>query len=193
MGLYEDSATRIWLAISIVFGAAALAIWLYVTFGLAFSEAAFGQRWTATEITLFRLPLGSMPGVPEDVELPFQFKPVTGFTILAFLWVVAAFQSLKPQFASMPSSRREVIVMVAFLVCLVAGYEFIWNIAMWFTKLAYMGPISSMPFKELVDTVTWETFYYPVNLTFATKMFGCVFAIAVYAIHFLARLEKRGK
>ena len=60
-------------------------------------------------------------------------------------------------------------------------------------KACYMGPISSMPFKELVDTVTWETFYYPVNLTFATKMFGCVFAIAVYAIHFLARLEKRGK
>jgi len=192
MGLYQDLATRMWLVVSIAFGAAALAIWIYVTFGVSFSETAFGQRWTGIEITLFHLPLGSVPGVPENVGLPIQFKPVTGFTILAFLWVVAALQSLKPQFTSMPPSRREGILMVAFLFCLVAGYEFIWNIAMWFTKLAYLGPISSVPFEELVDTVTWETFYYPVNLTFATKMFGCVFAIATYTIHFLTGLKKRG-
>ncbi len=190
--LYREPAARNWLFLSIVSGCFALAIWVYVTFSVPLLETAFGQRWTSTEIALFRLPLGSVPGIPGNVELPIQFKPVTGFTIFAFLWFVAAFQSLKPQFTSMPSSRRAVIVMGAFLVCLVAGYEFIWNFGIWIAKLAYLGPTSSVPFKELVDATTWESFYYPVNLVFATKMFGCVFAMAAYTIHFLTDLKKKG-
>jgi len=164
-------------------------IWSYVTFAVPIPETAFGQRWTGIEITLLRLPSGSVPGVPKDVQLPFQFKPITGFTALAFLWFASAFQSLKPQLESISESKKDALILVAFLFCLVTGYEFIWNFTIWAAKLAYIGLASSVPFNELVDVATWESFYYPVNLVFATKMFGCVFFMAVYTIYCLHRID----
>ena len=164
-------------------------IWSYVTFAVPIPETAFGQRWTGIEITLLRLPSGSVPGVPKDVQLPFQFKPITGFTALAFLWFASAFQSLKPQLESISESKKDALILVALLFCLVTGYEFIWNFTIWAAKLAYIGLASSVPFNELVDAATWESFYYPVNLVFATKMFGCVFFMAVYTIYCLHRID----
>jgi hypothetical protein len=190
MGLYADSAARKWLVISVLFGAATLAIWLYVTFGVSMLETAFGQRWTSVEITLIRLPLGSVPGVPEDVELPLQFKPITGFMIFSFLWFIAACQSLKPQFEVMSSLKREVVMTLAFLLCLVAGYELVWNF------MAFGAILASMPnavaFNKTVDSVAFEYSYYPVSAVFATKMFSCAFAIGVYGIYFLRSLQKKG-
>jgi hypothetical protein len=188
MGVYANSSARKWLGVSIVFGAAVLALWAYVTFGVSLLETAFGQRWVSVEIVFLRLPLGSIPGIPKDVELPLQFKPITGLMIFSFLWFVAACQSLKPQFTSMSSLRKEVVTMMAFLLCLVAGYELVWNF------MAFGSILASMPnavaFNKTVDGVTFEYSYYPVSAVFATKVFSSLFAIAVYAVYFLRNLEK---
>lgn len=188
MGLYTDSQSRKWLAFSVMFGAAVLALWAYVTFGVALLETAFGQRWVSVEIVFLRLPLGSIPGIPKDVELPLQFKPITGLMIFSFLWFVAACQSLKPQFVSISSLRKEAVTMMAFLLCLVAGYELVWNF------MAFGSILASMPnttaFNRTVDSVTFEYSYYPVSAVFATKVFSALFAMAVYAVYFLRGLEK---
>jgi len=193
MRLYEGEVAKRWLAASILFGAGALAIWVYVTFLKGVPETAFGQRWTGIEITLFRLPSGSIPGVPKDVSLPLQFKPITGFTFLAFLWFASAFQSLRLQLESMSRFKRDAIMVVAFLFCLVTGYEFIWNFTIWSAKLAYLGVTSLVPFNELVDATAWESFYYPVNLVFITKIFGCAFFMAIYTIYYLHQMQAAEK
>jgi len=188
MRYYESASAKRWLALSILFGAAALAIWAYVTFGISTPEAAFGQRWISVEIVLFNLPAGLIPGVP--VSIPMQFKPVTGFAVLSFLWFAAALQSLRRQFALTSSAARQAIGIAAFLLCMVAGYELAWNFSLWSARLAFLGSNPALSFNEIVDTVAFQSSYYPVNLVFSTKLFAAALFMGIYTLYYLHGLDR---
>ena len=189
MRYYESAEAKRWLALSMVFGAAALAIWAYVTFWVSTPERAFGQKWVSVEIVLFSLQAGTIPGVP--VRIPLQFKPVSGFAALSFLWFAAALQSLRGQFNLTSPSTRQVIGIAAFLLCMIASYELAWSFSLWCARLSFLGSDPSLSFDEIVDTVAFESSYYPVNLVFSTKLFASALFMGIYTLYYLRGLESR--
>ena len=188
MRLYESASAKRWLVLSIVFGVTALSIWGYVTFIVTTPETAFGQRWISVEIILFRLPPGVIPGVP--VSIPVQFKPVTGFAALSFLWFAAALQSLRAQFNLTSPGARQLIALGAFLLCMVAGYELTWNFSLWSARLTFLvGSNPDLSFNEIIDTVAFQSSYYPVNLVFSTKLFTSALFMGIYTLYYLHTLK----
>ena len=153
MRLYESSSARVWLFLSILFGVGALAIWAYVSFWVSSPETIFGEKWVSVEILLFELPRGFIPGVP--VSVPIQLKPVTGFAALSFLWFAAALQSLRAQFNLLSHATKQLIAVGAFLLCMVTGYELIWNFSLWSARLAFLGSNPDLSFDQLVNTVAF--------------------------------------
>ena len=185
----RSGSAKYWLALSVLFGAAALVIWAYVTFWIFTPEAAFGQRWVSVEIVLFSLPSGLIPGVP--VSIPIQFKPVTGFAALFFLWFAAGLQGLGRQLNLTSPSKRQAIGIAAFLVCMITGYELMWNFSLWSASLAFLGPNSSRSFNQIIDTVAFQSSYYPVNLVFSTKIFAAALFMGFYTLYYLHGLESK--
>jgi hypothetical protein len=188
--MYHKSASaKYWRALSVLFGAAALAIWAYVTFWISTPEAAFGERWVSVEIVLFSLPSGLIPGVP--VSIPIQFKPVTGFAALFFLWFAAGVQDLGRQLNLTSPSRKQAIGIGAFLACMLTGYELMWSFSLWSARLAFLGSNSARSFNEIIDTVAFQSSYYPVNLVFSTKLFAAALFMGFYTLYYLHRLESK--
>lgn len=187
MRLYESASAKGWLFLSILFGVGALAIWGYVSFWVSTPETIFGEKWVSVEIALFKLPPGFIPGVP--VGIPIQFKPITGFALLSFLWFAAALQSLRGQFDLASPTTRQLIALGAFLLCLVAGYELAWNFSLWSARLAFLGSNPDLSFDEIVDSVAFHSAYYPVNLIFSTKLFASALFIGLYTLYYLHSLE----
>jgi len=191
MGFYKSASDKCWFLLSLIFGFTALAILLQVTFGMQTVEAAFGERWVSTEIVLAHLPVGMIPGILDTVSLPIQFKPITGFMAFSFLWFASAYQSLRPPLTRMMSRfpmSRDVIALAAFLLCLISGYETIWNF------MAFGAMLASMPnaeaFNKVADSITFQYTYYPVNAVFATKMFWLALLMGAYTL-FSIRGERR--
>jgi hypothetical protein len=188
MRYYESASAKHWLALSILFGATALVIWGYVTFWISTPEAAFGQRWVSVEIVLFSLPPGLIPGVP--VSIPIQFKPVTGFAALSFLCFATVLQSIRAKLNFSSPSTKHAIGIGAFLLCMVAGYELAWNFSLWSARLAFLGSSNpALSFNEIVDTVAFQSSYYPVNLVFSTKLFAAALCVGAYTLYYLHGLD----
>jgi hypothetical protein len=184
----ESAESRRWLALSAIFAAAALIIWGYVTYHVNSPETAFGQRWVSVEIVLFFLPPSLIPGVP--VSIPIQFKPITGFAVLLFLWWATLLLSLRDRLSLASASARRAIEIAAFLTCMIAGYELTWNFSLWSARLAMLGASPAASFNEMVDTIAFQSSYYPVNLVFITKLFASILFIGAYTIYCLHGLEQ---
>ena len=187
MRYFERVQSRRWLVLSALFAVTALIIWGYVTYGLSSPETAFGQRWVSTEVVLFALPAGLIPGVP--VSIPIQFKPITGFSILLFSWWATLLLALRDRLNMTSSSTRQVIGVIAFLMCMIAGYELTWNFSLWSARLCLLGANPATSFNEMVDTIAFQSSYYPVNLVFITKLFASLLFVGIYTIYSLHGLE----
>ena len=188
MRYFETVQSKRWLALSVLFAVTALIISGYVTYGLASPETAFGQRWVSTEVVLFALPAGLIPGVP--VSIPMQFKPITGFSILLFLWWAALLLALRDRLNMTSSSTRQVIGMIAFLMCMITGYELTWNFSLWSARMSLLGANPAISFNEMIDTIAFQSSYYPVNLVFITKLFASLLFVGIYTIYSLHGLER---
>jgi hypothetical protein len=185
---FETVQSKRWLALSVLFAVTALIIWGYVTFGLSSPETAFGQRWVSVELVLFVLPPGLIPGVP--VNIPVQFKPITGFSILLFLWWGTLLLALRDRLNMTSPSTRQAIGVIAFLSCMITSYELAWNFSLWSARLSLLGANPAASFNEMVDTIAFQSSYYPVNLVFITKLFASLLFVGIYTIYHLHGLER---
>ena len=188
MNFYKRASERYWFVLSTIFGLSTLAILLKMVFGTSVVETAFGERWVSTEVVLFHIPVWLIPGVSVDSAI--QFKPITLFMAFSFLWFATGFQSLKPSLNSMINRFpmiRGVIIVMAFTICLVAGYETIWNF------IALGAVLSSLPntvaFNKVVDSVVFQYTWYPVNAVFATKMFSIALFIGIYTLYAIREMN----
>jgi len=188
-GLVQIRATlvnRPWSILSWTSGIAAAAFILY--YGLQVPLGAkidLGAQFVLTEW-------------PGPQLFPFFYaKPITWFSYFAFLYWAFGLESQKPHLLRLSPRTRRALFIVTSVVAFGALYEIFFNFALWSAFMDVSGVLSSTcnasPPACSPDALANKfpsTLTNPINLVFATKVVTTVFALSIYSLWFLNRLEK---
>lgn len=119
----------------------------------------------------------------------FYAKPITWFSYLGFLYWSFGLESNRARLASLSEKTRKFIFVVTALVAFGAFYEIFFNFMLWsaFEVLCNNARPPCSP-DNLINPFPYLR--NPVNLVFATKVVTMAFALAIYSLWFLYRLEK---
>jgi hypothetical protein len=127
----------------------------------------------------------------------FYAKPITWFSYFAFLYWAFGLESQKPHLLRLSPRTRRALFIVTSVVAFGALYEIFFNFALWSAFMDVSGVLSSTcnasPPACSPDALANKfpsTLTNPINLVFATKVVTTVFALSIYSLWFLNRLEK---
>jgi len=132
-------------------------------------EGSFGERYVT--------PIVSPPYPFNEVT---TFKPVTLITYFLFSGTVLILEANKGRLIFGTRVLRAILITASFA----AGYEFLWNMFAWFTSWLKDGGTLDL----IANTFHNHTFL-PVNFNFATKIAFLIFALCLYAWHFLGSID----
>ena len=120
----------------------------------------------------------------------FYAKPITWFSYLGFLYWAFGLESNRARLASLSERTRRFAFVGTALVAFGAFYEIFFNFMLWsaFEVLSNSCPVR--PCSPDIIANSFPGLRNPINLVFATKVVTMVFALAVYSLWFLNRLEK---
>jgi len=126
--------------------------------------------------------------VKEVQVLPgFYMKPITVFQYSFFLCFAFALYTsyVRAWFMHVGLGVLRGIYVVAWLVTLASGFEVMYHIVLWSASLAAEG--FSNP-----DTVVnpWPRNPYPLNIVYAAKLVVLIFAIALFLIDYIHRIDR---
>jgi hypothetical protein len=111
-----------------------------------------------------------------------SFKPITLTVYLTFAGVVLLFGGIKDKLRGRNTAPYKVVLLV---VAFASGYEVLWNFFAWFTMWESQGGVL-----DAVVNTTHQYAIIPVNFNFASKIIYLTFALSLYAILFLDRLNR---
>jgi len=136
-------------------------------------EGSFGERYVT--------PVVSPPYPFNEIT---TFKPVTLITYFLFSGTVLILEANKGRLNFGTRGLRAILITVSFA----AAYEFLWNMFAWFTSWLKDGGTLDL----IANTFHNHTFV-PVNFNFATNLSFLIFALCLYAWHFLAGIDSEQK
>ncbi len=165
---------HIFQLLSILFGVIAIATLFFSTL-ITIPPYVVGENLILIEIELF----------PD-----FYLKPMTLFTYTFFLSLIfglntpASIRRVK----SYSKGTRRIFNLIAWFTAMASGFEIIYHIVIWSASLAFQG-------LQNPDIIVnpWPRNDYPINIVFASKLVVLIFAISVYVIDYLKRIEKDEK
>ena len=132
-------------------------------------EGSFGERYVTSVIS---------PPYPFNEVT--TFKPVTLITYFLFSGTVLTLEANKGRLRFGTRGVRVILITASFA----AGYEFLWNMFAWFTSWLKDGGTL-----DLIANTFHNHAFQPVNFNFATKISFLIFALCLYAWHFLEGVD----
>lgn len=118
----------------------------------------------------------------------FYAKPITWFSYLGFLYWSFGLESNRARLASLSEKTRKFIFVLTALVAFGAFYEIFFNFMLWSAFEVLCNSKPSCTPDQLINPFPYLR--NPVNLVFATKVVTMVFALSIYSLWFLHRLER---
>lgn len=135
------------------------------------AERSFGERYVDSEI---------------PVIFPFyvimSLKPVTLMTYLVFAGTALLLEASRDRLRKLNLRGTRILLV---LVSFAAGYEVIWNFFAWFVTWESTG--------GLLDQMANTQHQYailPANFNFVTKVSLLIFALSLYGVLFIEKLER---
>jgi hypothetical protein len=164
---------RHWSLLSWTSGLIALTFMAYYAImALGNPPSVIGQQFVLTEFP------------PQSISPWFFAKPITWFSYAAFLYWSFGLEAQKKHFLNYSDGTRRFLFVITALIAFGALYEIFFNFMLWGALEAATGgnpDLQNNPYPALRD---------PLSLTFATKVVTLVFAMAVYSLYYLHRIEK---
>jgi hypothetical protein len=127
-------------------------------------------------------------GIPFGFFLNLSVQPITLLMAASLGLAYSGLELAKPTFYRLNKTHLSFLKLIAFIVIVFAGYEIMYNFAIWtaqiFTSslLGYLNPdiiVSAFPNPKT-----------PWNLVFATELFTTAFAVSFYCFYFVRQIEK---
>ena len=134
---------------------------------------------------------------PDPHVFPFFYaKPITWFSYFSFLYWAFGLESQRPHILRLSPRSRRAMFIVTGVIAFGAFYEVFFNFALWSAYMDVSGVLISTctglqcPSPDTLSNRFPATLTNPINLVFATKIVTTIFALALYSLWFLNRLER---
>jgi hypothetical protein len=173
---------RPWSVLSWASGIIALAfIGYYGITALGNPSVNIGQQFVLSEF-------------PDPRISPWFFgKPITWFSYASFLYWTFGLEAQKSHFLNFKDRTRRFMFIVTALIGFGALYEIFFNFMLW-SALEVLAnncvPPATPPCNPDLLANSFPNLRNPLNLVFATKVVTLVFALSVYSLYFLHRVDK---
>ncbi len=128
---------------------------------------------------------------PPSISPYFYAKPITWFAYFSFLYWTFGLEAKKARFLTLSPQVRRFLFIGTAVVAFGAFYEIFFNFAIWSALIAVTSP-GCIPPPCNPDYLAnpYPNIRTTLNLVFATKVVTTVFALSVYSLWFLNRVEK---
>ena len=136
---------------------------------------------------------------PDPKVFPYFYaKPITWFSYFAFLYWTFGLESQKPHLLRLSPRVRRAMFIITSVIAFGAFYEIFFNFALWSAYMDVSGvlttsctlPPAQCPTPDSLANRFPATLTNPINLVFATKIVTTIFALAIYSLWFMNRLER---
>ncbi len=128
---------------------------------------------------------------PLNISPYFYAKPITWFAYFSFLYWTFGLEAKRARFLALSPEVRRFLFIGTAVVAFGAFYEIFFNFAIW-TSLITITSANCIPPPCTPDTLAnpFPNIRNTINLVFATKVVTTVFALSIYSLWFLNRVER---
>ncbi len=170
---------RPWSILSWTSGIVALAfIGYYGIIALGNPSVNIGQQFVLSEF-------------PDPRISPWFFgKPITWFSYASFLYWTFGLEAQRSHFLNFKDRTRRFMFVVTALIGFGALYEIFFNFMLWSALEVLTNNCGAPPCNPDPLANPFPNLRNPLNLVFATKVVVLVFALSMYSLYFLHRVDK---
>ena len=170
---------RPWSILSWASGLIALTfIGYYGILAISNPPSAIGQQFVLAEFP------------PQSISPWFFAKPITWFCYASFLYWSFGLEAQKKHFLRFSDSTRRFLFIVTAVIAFGALYEIFFNFMLWSALEVLCNNAANPPCSPDLVNNRWPDLRSPLNLTFSTKIVTLVFAMSVYSLYYLHRVDK---
>ncbi|HET7405237.1 MAG TPA: hypothetical protein VFJ63_03885 [Candidatus Bathyarchaeia archaeon] len=127
---------------------------------------------------------------PQSISPWFFAKPITWFSYASFLYWAFGLEAQKSHFLRFSDRTRRFLSIVTAVIAFGALYEIFFNFMLWSALEVLCNSASPSPCTPDLINNPWPNLRNPLSLTFSTKVVTLVFALAVYSLYYLHRIDK---
>ena len=127
---------------------------------------------------------------PQNISPWFFAKPITWFSYAAFLYWSFGLEAQKMHFLRFSDKTRRFMFVVTAVIAFGALYEIFFNFMLWGALEVLANNCPLPPCNPDFASNPWPNLRSPLSLTFSTKVVTLVFALSVYSLYFLHRIDK---
>ena len=122
---------------------------------------------------------------------PIYAKPISYLMVAALALVFSGLELAKPHMSKFSKSQMSFIRLIAFVGIVLAGYEVLYNFAIWTAEIATNSLLGVLnPDILLTPPLVTPNPRAPLNLVFATKLSTTLLAVAVYVFYVVRQIER---
>jgi hypothetical protein len=122
---------------------------------------------------------------------PIYAKPISYLMIAALALTFSGLELAKPQMAKFSKSQLSLIRLLAFIGIVLAGYEVLYNFALWTAEIATSSLLGVLnPDVLLTPPLVTANPRAPLNLVFATKISTTILAVSVYVFYVMRQIDR---
>ena len=127
---------------------------------------------------------------PQSISPWFFGKPITWFSYASFLYWSFGLEAQRQHFLRLSERTRRFLFVVTALIAFGALYEIFFNFMLWSALEVLANNCTTPPCNPDFASNPWPNLRSPLSLTFSTKVVTLVFALAVYSLYYLHRVDK---
>jgi hypothetical protein len=128
---------------------------------------------------------------PPPSVSPIYAKPISYLMIAALGLTFSGLELAKPHMAKFTKSQMSVIKLLAFIGIVLAGYEVLYNFALWTAEIATSQLLGVLnPDILLTPPLVTANPRAPLNLVFATKISTTILAVSVYVFYLSRQIDR---
>ncbi len=170
---------RPWSILSWGSGIVAMAfIGYYGILSLGNPPTVIGQQFVLTEFP------------PQSISPWFFAKPITWFCYASFLYWSFGLEAQKIHFLRFSDRTRRLLFVATAVIAFGALYEIFFNFMLWSALEVLANNCANPPCSPDFASNPWPNLRSPLSLTFSTKVVTLIFAMAMYSLYFLHRVDK---
>lgn len=170
---------RPWSVLSWASGIVALTfLGYYGILALSNPPSVIGQQFVLAEFP------------PQNISPWFFAKPITWFCYAAFLYWSFGLEAQKSHFLRFSDKTRRFMFVVTAVIAFGALYEIFFNFMLWGALEVLANNCSVPPCNPDFASNPWPNLRTPLSLTFSTKVVTLVFALSVYSLYYLHKIDK---
>jgi len=139
---------------------------------------AIGQQFVLTEFP------------PQSISPWIFAKPITWFSYAGFLYWAFGLEAQRSHFLKFSGRTRRFLFIITALIAFGALYEIFFNFMLWSALEVLCNATQPSPCSPDNVYNPYPNLRSPLSLTFSTKVVTMVFAMAVYSLYYLHRVDK---